>query len=284
MTTSVAAATTVYYTPYAGCLIPIYDGTNMVPTCFAEVSQATADTTKSPAAVAASSVYDIFCWIDAGTNRCTRGPAWTNDTTRSAGTALVLVNGIYLNNVAITNGPAASRGTYVGTIRSNGTSTVDYNFGGAAAGGTAAFFGVWNAYNRVMVSATVSDTTASWTYNVASTWRAANSSNGNRINFVRGLNEDSVQAKYSALGVAGSATFAACGIGLDSTTAFSGPPGVLQTQPLATQGIAFYEGTPGLGVHYMQAIEYNTSATSSTWYGNGGAGYYQTGLLATMRG
>ena len=31
-------------------------------------------------------------------SRSTHGPAWTNDTTRSAGTALVMINGIWLNN------------------------------------------------------------------------------------------------------------------------------------------------------------------------------------------
>ena len=82
MGSSVAGATTVYYTPYAGNIVPIYDGTNMIATVVAEVSQATTDSTKSPAAVAASKIYDLFVWNDSGTIRCTRGPAWTNATTR----------------------------------------------------------------------------------------------------------------------------------------------------------------------------------------------------------
>jgi hypothetical protein len=94
MTTTQSAKTTIFYTPYHGNLVPIYDGTNMVPTAVAEISVATTDTTKSPAAIGASKVNDWFVWSDAGTIRIGHGPDWTSDTARSAGTALVMVNGI----------------------------------------------------------------------------------------------------------------------------------------------------------------------------------------------
>jgi hypothetical protein len=165
MTASFFGATAVVYTPYAGNLVPIYDGvSSMVPTPFSEVSQATSDTTKSPAAVAPNSVYDIFCWVDSGTNRCTRGPAWGGSTTRSAGTALTRLNGIWLNSSSITNGPAANRGTYVGTIASNGSSGIDYIFGSAASGGSSASLGVWNAYNRVLTQTSTTDTGTNYNY------------------------------------------------------------------------------------------------------------------------
>jgi hypothetical protein len=89
----------------------------------------------------ASKVNDWFVWNDAGTIRLSHGPDWTSDTARSAGTALVMVNGILLNNVGITNGPAASRGTYVGTTRSNASSQIDFIIGGTGAGGVAVFIG-----------------------------------------------------------------------------------------------------------------------------------------------
>ena len=131
MTTTQSAKTTIFYTPYVGDQIGLYNGTAMVPTTFTELNNVTtaSSTGKAgPAAVAASSVYDLFVWSNAGTPTLTRGPAWTNDTTRSAGTALVRVAGIYLNNAAITNGPAASRGTYVGTVRSNASAQIDWIF------------------------------------------------------------------------------------------------------------------------------------------------------------
>ena len=64
MTSSQAGRTTVYYTPFAGGMCPIYNGTSFTPTTFAELSQATTDAGKSPAAVVANSVYDaIEIWI-----------------------------------------------------------------------------------------------------------------------------------------------------------------------------------------------------------------------------
>lgn len=282
MTTSQSGATTVYYTPFAGNIVPIYDGTNMVPTVFAELSQATTDTTKSPAAVAASKVYDLFVWNDGGTIRCTRGPAWTNDTTR--GYTLTMVDGILLNTSSITNGPAASRGTWVGTIASNSSSSIDYIFGSIGAGGVAAVFNVWNAYNRVDVSTMVRDNTNSWTYAVATTWRAANNSATARVSFVRGADEDSVQATYVGLAVAGTnPTLAVAGVGLDSTTAFSGTTASNGNASSAQSAIGMYSGNPGVGSHFLSAIELNSGTNASTWYGDLGLAYLQSGFHVTLR-
>lgn len=268
MGSSVTSATTVYYTPYAGQQVPIYDGSNFVPFSVAEVSQATTDATKSPTACANNSNYDVFVWNDAGTIRATRGPAWTNDTTRSAGTALALVNGIYLNNASITNGPAASRGTYVGTIRTNGTATVNYIFGGFAAGCTAADFGVWNAYNRVPVYAMIGDNTVTpWTYAVANTWRQANGSATAKVSAVRGLNVDFISATYYAQGFCGAATNMANGVGLNSTTAISGSTTFSSDTAQHPAFVARYSGLMGLGYGFVAPLEYNTTTTASTWYG-----------------
>lgn len=224
MATSVSGATSVYVTPYAGNMMPIYDGTNMTPTAWAEVSQATTDATKSPAAVGASQTFDIFCWIDTGpTNRCTRGPAWTNSTTR--GYTMTVVNGIPLNTSAITNGPAAQRGTWVGTVASNASSTIDWTLGAGGSGGVAGRLMVWNAYNRVSVASTVSDTGASYTYATA-TIRQARASAGNQITYVSGATDDSFTAIFagSAATTAASGATLRFGIGLNSTTTFCNQP------------------------------------------------------------
>lgn len=269
LTATVSGATTVYYTPYQGNLVPLYNGTNFIPTAFAETSQATTDATKSPAAVAASSCYDMFAWSDAGTNRVTRGPAWTNITTRSAGTALTLVNGIYLNSVAITNGPAASRGTYVGTICSNASSTVDFIFGGAAASGTASVLNVWNAYNRVLVGTTVRDTTASWAYRTT-TWRPANNSTANRITFVQGLSEDTAECMYLAQTDEWQLVGGSAGCSIDSTTA--APSGAVGHSRVQGGAASRYVGLPGIGQHYFQAMEYGSADTSGNWLGASATG------------
>jgi len=267
MTTSQAGATTVYYTPFAGNMLPIYDGTDMIPTAFTELSQATTDTTKSPAAVSASKVYDLFVWNDSGTIRCTRGPAWTNDTTR--GYTLTMVGGILLNNSSITNGPAASRGTWVGTIKSNASSTVDYILGAAASGGTAAVLNVWNAYNQVLVCPSVVDNGATYTYTTGTT-RQARASAGNQISYVVGAAGSAISASYAAgvNTVALANSFGRFGIGIDSTTTMAGVPHIVYSQAAAamvsTASIS-YQFQTALGAHVISANETGDGTNANTF-------------------
>lgn len=260
MTTTQSAKTTLFYTPYLGNLVPIYDGTNMVPTAVAEISVLTTDTTKSPAAIGASKVNDWFVWNDAGTVRLGHGPDWTSDTARSAGTALVMVNGIYLNSVGITNGPAASRGTYVGTTRSNASSQLDFIIGGTALGGTAVFIGLWNMYNRVLQSFASQDSTATWTYN-STVIRNMNASAANRISMVRGQNEDGVDVTLQASASTGTSDVM-LGLGLDATALTISnylSNGAGNTTPV----LCVYRGMPGLGFHFLQACEKQVTTTAA---------------------
>jgi hypothetical protein len=267
---TVSGATTVYYTPYIGNLVPIYDGSIMVPTVFAELSQATTDATKSPAAVAASKMYDLFVWSDAGTIRCTRGPAWSTDSSR--GYNLTRVNGILLNASAITNGPAASRGTFVGTIRSNASSTIDYIYGGSSSGGTAGFLGLWNMYNRVQQTATTIDSGTSYTYSSATT-RQARASAGNQISYIVGLDEDSITAVYTQRVLSGptAGMYGAVTIGVDST-AGSTAGLCYQQSPTAnstfSRPTAYYQGNPGLGLHFVSANEAGDGTNNATFNGD----------------
>jgi len=267
MTATASAQTTVFYTPYHGDLCPIYNGTNMVPTQFAELSQLTTDATKSPAAVAASKVYDIFVWNDAGTIRATRGPAWTNDTTR--GYTFTMQNGILLNTSTITNGPAALRGTFVGTIRSNASSQIDYIFGAAASGGTAAFLGVWNTYNRVTTTTIVTDSGANYTYTSA-TIRQARASAGNQVSFVSGLAEDAVFASASGdvVTVAGLGAAIHYGTALDSTTTFTQTHLIVDaetTSALLAAGSTTSTFAPQLGLHFISKNEASDGANANTF-------------------
>lgn len=274
MTTTQSAKTTIFYTPYVGNKTPIYDGTNMVMTTFAELSVATTDTTKSPAAIGASKVNDWFVWNDAGTMRIGHGPDWTSDTVRSAGTALMMVNGVLLNNASITNGPAAQRGTYVGTTRSNASSQLDWIYGALAAGGTAGFFGVWNAYNRRCVGTMVGESTDTWTYGTAA-WRAVNNSATMRVSFVSGLAEDCFVAQHVGVGLPQSGTNAAVGVGFNVTNAFSGNTGVCGNGVVSAP-VAQYE-TTALGLNFVSAIEFGNAA-ATTFYGDAGLTFFQSGL------
>ena len=128
---NVTGATSIYYTPYEGNLIPLYDGTKFIQKSFSEITNTTTNNTTNPAACTTNSNYDLFVWDNGGTITLSRGPAWTSDTARGTGagtTELQRLNGIWTNKVAITNGPAANKGTYVGTVRTDGSSQVNWNF------------------------------------------------------------------------------------------------------------------------------------------------------------
>ena len=290
LSSDTTAQTTVYYSPYLGNRISIPTASGWSSGTFTELSQTLADATKSPAAAGVSSVYDLFVWSDSGTIRCTRGPAWSTTTSRGTGagtTELQRVNGVYVNKVAITNGPGANLGIYVGTI---GTSSSGANgqlnvmfAPAAAAGGTANRVDIWNAYNRIQFRSIVRDSTDTWAYTTA-TWRSANNSTSNRVTIVRGLDEGAIEA--SACGLASNSTGAVVrsGIGIDSTSAVSHFPGSLRISNAAFGnmiGPARYGGLPGIGSHFVQWLEHSDAAGTTNWYGDNGTTTDQAGLIVS---
>jgi len=284
LNSAVTAATSVFYTPYVGNLIPLWNGTAFVAATFAEVSQALSDATKSPSAAVAGNVYDLFVWSDSGTVRLSRGPAWVagatagSNTARGSGagsTALTRQNGLLVNAVAITNGPAAGYGTYLGTFCTDaGAATVTFNPGGAGTGGVAAVVGLWNTFNRVATGGIVSDTTSSWSYATAGTWRAANGSATIRVTFVAGLPEAPWSADYSALQQASSTGYGAAGIGFDTTSAAFGIQCFFATAALPSMSVGRMTARGLIGQHFMSAIEYTNVGTMTGFGSNSG----QSGL------
>lgn len=266
LTSTVSAATTIYYTPYVGQHVPLYDGSSFTMTdTGGEISQATTDNTKSPAACTTNSGYDLFVWNDSGTMRCTRGPAWSSSSARGTGagtTELIRIKGIWLNANNITNGPNAQRGTYVGTIRTNGSSQVDFILGGS---NTKAFLYVWNCYNRIRISARVIESTSSWSY-TTNTWRRMNNNGNIQINWIVGLAEDLLDITGHQL-MESSAT-PAVGLALDWS---SGAPNTSGLWSLGAAGGAYGSCTSvlqiaaSLGVHNAQPLEYGN--TGATFYG-----------------
>lgn len=271
MTSDVSNSASIYYTPYKHDKVPLYDGSNWSMTTFTELTNTTTDSTKNPAAVGADSNYDLFVWSDSGTIRLGRGPAWTSATARGTGagtTELERVNGIWVNKIAITNGPAAQRGIYVGTVRSDASSTIDWELGGTGAGGDAIVLNVWNAYNQEYVMAETKDSTDSWVYTTAS-WRAANNSALMRASFVVGLPGAFVSAVFNGMAIAANSWVGVC---LDATNTYTGRTGACQI----TAGIAYsagaYDGPVSIGSHYISAVEQGSA--TSTFYGDGGAPTY----------
>lgn len=282
MTSDQTARPTVYFTPYNGDVIPIYDGTRMVPTVFTELALALDSNSGHTGYHQSGKNFDCFVVNDAGTIRLGTGPAWSSDTARGTGagtTELEMVKGVYVNKVSMTlrfgsaSGDtvtvAAQRGTYVGTFRCSANGETQWKLGSAASGGGEAWLGVWNNFNRVEVAPQSEDTVASYTYQ-STTIRAMNNSTGNRISFVLGLAEDAVTATRSQLGENGAAGESPwMSISLDSTTTFtdSGYYTNIQATGQGVPSVRFYrEGL--LGFHFLQATEKCSSAANPiTFYG-----------------
>lgn len=277
LSSDVTAAGTVYYTPALGDGVPQWNGSTFVFTEFSESSQALSDTTLSPAAAAANSLYDLFVWTPSTTPVISRGPAWASATSRGTGagtTELSRVKGLYSNANAITNGPAAGYGTYVGTIATDASTKLNMMFAPTgAAGGGSNRLDVWNMYNKGLMSSRNLDSTTTWNY-TTETWRAKNGNANNACTFVLGMSNEMVQAVNHGNGVSSSGVGAAFGIGLDSTSSNNADTGFEWAFSASNkwQGSnAFWSGRPGLGSHYLCPLEISEASGTTTWFGAGTA-------------
>ena len=285
--TDQTAKTSVFYAPYQGELVPLYDGALWTPTVFTQLTLALDSDSGHTGYQQSAKNFDLFVVNDAGTIRLGTGPAWTSDTGRGTGagtTELERKNGIWTNKLSMTlrwgsaSGNtitvAANQGTYVGTMRASAN--------GQCEDSLAKRF-LWNMYNRAPRSMSVIETTNEWTYSTAA-WRQKNNAAANQLDMVRGLNEDAVKTLCVGLvntDTVGIATMHT-GIGLDSTTAYSGMPAsvvVDNTNVGRNAGVASYFGVPGLGRHFLAALEFGGGSGTQTWFGDAGAPLsYSTGI------
>ena len=279
----------IYYTPYRGNLVPIYNGSSWTEESFSELSLSLDSDTGHTGYHQSGKNFDLFIYNDSGTLRLVSGPAWTDNTTRSTG--LEYVNGILMNASSMTarygTGAgdtltvARDRGTYVGSFRAKTDGQTTFEIGGAGAGGEPGLLYLWNCYNRVSVGSMVRDTTDSWTYGT-NTIRPANNSTDNRVSYIHGLSEDPVYAtvvqRVNLAATVGAA--ANVSIGVDSTTAFSGINGNAlnnAASALGTMLTADYDGYPGAGFHFIQWLE-NSGAGTNTFFGDAGGTNIQGGM------
>jgi hypothetical protein len=166
-------------------------------------------------------------------------------------------------------------------VRSNGSSQIDYIFGGTAAGGTAGFFGVWNMYNRMITKTTVRDATNSWTV-PATTVRSLNNSTANRVSFIIGLQEDFASARIGYTSGPINTVPTGFAIGYDSTSVFSG----VCAANYGTNTVPCWgeDSEQPLGFHFFQALDTNANSTGVSHYGHGGSStYMQGGMTVELR-
>ena len=207
----------------------------------------------------------------------------TNSTFNLAGRgtapALTLLNGIYVNTNAITNGPAAMQGTYVGTVMTNSSGTVDFLPGSAGP----VRLHVWNMYNRTLRGANVLDGSGTYTYATAA-WRYANNSANNAMSLVTGLREDGVCTYYlqQVITTANAGAFSEFAIAFDQPFFLGGTPTV-DVPPVIVQGDAavnhagsgtagFCHNAPSIGWHEWEAIEIGDGTHANTFNGSASGG------------
>jgi hypothetical protein len=293
MATSQTAQATLRYDAYLGNQVPYYTGSlDAIDTIASnEVTDAMVSAA-SAGQVVSGQVYDVW-WVHGGANRiCLAmsastggGGGWASDTggsntARGTGySQLDRVTRPYVTNKnSITNcfnaatnyGPvSANQGTYLGAVSASANGQISYTFGGAASGGTAGLFGVWNMYNRVTTNTIVTDNGSAYTY-TSSTTRQARGSPGNQVGFVSGIAEDGVTASYGGqiLTVAASGAFGIFGVGLDSPTNFACQSVVVAAAGAAANNIA---GTATcalaaqVGLHTVFANEHSDGTNANTF-------------------
>ena len=263
--TDVTAATTMYFTPYKGNLIALYDGSatwTVYP--FTERSLALGTLTDDLP-------YDVFAYDNSGTVTL-EFTAWTNGTTRA--TALTTQNGVLVKTGATTR-------RYLGTFRTDTTTTTEDSF--------AKRF-VWNYYNRVPRSLRVLEATNSWAYTIA-TIRQANGSTANQLAVVIGVAEVELEAYVQvqvASDQAAGSIVAHVGIGEDSTTTIHtscvrgglfNPAANVRISPTAS--LRLY---PAVGYHFYAWLERSTAAGTTTWYGDDNGLLEQSGIHGSIMG
>lgn len=260
--TDQTAKSIVYYTTYLGNDISLYDGAAWILFTFSELSITLASLTSG-------ANYDVFAFSNSGTPKLELSAAWSTDVARAD--ALVRQDGIWVKSSDHTR-------RYLGTIRTTATTTTEDSK-------TKRF--VWNFDNRVSRLLQVTEGADSWNQTVANTWRSTQGSNSNRVEMVRGMDEDPVSLKVLGLGTnnINGVVDNVTGVGLDATTtnsaALRGSQAFKVTDATITHAHAapsFYVEMPGLGYHFLQQLEL-TGSTSVVWFGDGGGTVVQTGTV-----
>jgi hypothetical protein len=158
-TADVTAASTVYLTPYRGCLVSLYDGTAWTYSPLTEKSL-------SLSGLTAGKNYDVFLHDASGTLTLTLSSAWTNDTTRADALA-------YQDGVRVLASDHTKR--LVGTIRATGADTTESSL-------LRRF--VVNEFHPLPISCGVMKL-GEWSY-ASNTWRYANNDSACKVEFLCG--------------------------------------------------------------------------------------------------
>ena len=285
-TGDVSGVSTVFYSPFVGNTVPIWNGTTFKSIVFSELTA-----TLTSAGSTTNAIQDECVFSNNGVPTLVTGPAWSNASAGAgsrgtgAGSAQITrLQGIWVNANSIVgyNGLSsytipANQCTYVGSI------SVDATAGQVTAlrsYGQSRKWGVWNAYNRQQIVMQAGDATSSWTVGGGGSgaFRALNNNSANSITVFSGLPEESFTAlAYLRAGItlnANSNSAPLSGVGYNSTSTASGLQGNygLTLGSGVSGNIGFtaavggnFTAPPSIGINTITALEaYTGSAPTAT--------------------
>lgn len=265
-TSDVTGATSVYYTPYIHDRISLWTGDYWKTVQFTEQTLALGTITSGLP-------YDVFGYLSSGALAVEK-LAWTNGTTRA--TAITLQDGRYCKS-------GAKDRLYLGTFYTTATTTTEDS-------DTKRF--LWNQYNQVDRRLRKYETTATWTYGSATTWRSANNSTANRVEIVTG-NSVLLDLVLCVLIQSDKGESGIVSIGEDSTSTpvadiISSGYFYLNQSDAGTlvgdsSAVARLQKYPAVGYHYYQWLERADVITPLFFGDDSSAVTYRTGLSGNIK-
>jgi len=240
-TADVTGTATLYYTPYVGDQIGLYNASGTWSVL------AFTEKNLSLAGYTASKPYDIFAYDNAGT-LALESLIWTDGTTRA--TALA-----YQNGILVKSGAATRR--YLGTIYINSA-------GGQTEDTVTQRF-VWNYYNRVQRRLYRTDVTS---HNHTGGWRYWNNDSAQKVEYFCGLVDDLLFLSIYNVTIlssnATSAVYVALGVDINNNRTAATPyTSTTLLTTIRSGGAAHLY--PSLGYHYIAIVE-GTDVNQGTFY------------------
>ena len=263
------AKTTIYYTPYMGNKISLYNTDTTLWTVheFAQLSHDLGSET-------ADTNYDVFAKSTNGVVSLATPVAWSANTSRDV--ELVLQDGVYCKTGALDE-------RYIGTYRTTDqTGECEDSFAKRL---------VWSAYNQVERALYYLPTPDGWA-GLGATIRQANNTAAYKVEVVSGLDGNSITVDNGVMvscDAVAIGTDMQVGIGESSTTANATGTIAIAATPAVSGHIfsssAHLKKHKSAGYHYYAMLESNgTTSGTVTWYGDNGAPLArQSGISAIFR-
>lgn len=292
------AATSIYYTPFEGSWGAVHNGTSIIAYQFSQMQLVLTSSQ------AANQLYDVYLAYNGGIPVIGTGPSWSSGTGGSV-TAGSCARGTGAGGAAIQRSSpsglwvnSASMSLIYNTGSGNNTITVAAGQGillgllyiDATAGqltchrswGQNRKFGISNAYNHVPITLQEGDSTASWNYGITTT-RASNAApatwNSTEYNVGSGttcngitvlccLADEPITVQFEQSGSTATTanTNVRVGVGLNSTTAFSGSA-INGGGPSNYFTGGRFNAPPSLGINTFQALETYIAGANATFFG-----------------